>query len=465
MLKYLPLFMFVQISICNKISAQDFTIHNNPLFNLLIQSNQSIPVITNGRDDNYIPLFDTKNRKNFKLVKNKDGLFLLVNGTGKLYKVSNELNNAIKFTRIDSTFFTGYNQSSIDFSYHDTVFSLGGSGFWKINGQLRYFSKASAEWNILKITNEYPAFNLLYNYLENKSTIYWISPSFEDPATFNKIENNSVIKLNLKTKKTERLGILSSKYNAILNELKISTLFSANIPSLNGTLVYYKGEEEYLFNFEKNEVYKLTNHLIQDKIFQKSNGEFPSTCFEYNNKLYYTIAGDSSFALHLAEFSMKDFTKEPYPLYESDNKISIDFISVYAIAITLIMLSFIIWLVKNKKNKIEIVDRDKNEEDLLTINFSELEKTLIEKIIEKTNQSALFTVDEFNLVLGLSKKSIEIQKKIRGEAIIRINHKFKVRFNQKEDLIERIRSEEDRRFFQYKISNENATLYKLSASN
>ena len=118
-----------------------------------------------------------------------------------------------------------------------------------------------------------------------------------------------------------------------------------------------------------------------------------------------------------------------------------------------------------KKNKIEIVDSDKNEEDLLTINFSELEKTLIEKIIEKTNQSALFTVDEFNLVLGLSKKSIEIQKKIRGEAIIRINHKFKVRFNQKEDLIERIRSEEDRRFFQYKISNENATLYKLSASN
>ena len=465
MLKYLPLFMFVQISICNKISAQDFTIHNNPLFNLLVQTDQSIPVITNGRDDNYIPLFDPKNRKIFKLVKNNKGLFLLVNGTGKLYKVSNGLNDAIKFTRIDATFFTGYNQNSIDFSYHDTLFSLGGSGFWKINGQLRYFSQASDEWNILKITNEYPALNLLYNYSENKSTIYWISPSFEDPATFNKVANNSVIKLNLKTKKVERLGVLTSKCSSIFNELKISTLFSANIASLNGTLVFYKGEEQYLFNFEKNEVYKLNNHFIQDKVFQKSNGEFPSTCFEYDNKLYYTITGDTSFALHLAAFSMKDFTKEPYPLYESDNITSIDFIYIYAFAITLIMLFFIVWQVNYKKNKIEKVDTYKYEQDLQTIEFSELEKTLIEKIIEKTNQSALFTVDEFNIVLGLSKKTIEIQKKIRGEAIIRINHKFKVRCNQKEDLIERIRSEEDRRFFQYKISNENAALYKLSLAN
>jgi hypothetical protein len=58
-------------------------------------------------------------------------------------------------------------------------------------------------------------------------------------------------------------------------------------------------------------------------------------------------------------------------------------------------------------------------------------------------------------VLGLTKKSLEIQKKIRTETLNRINHRFKMKFETDEDLIERIRSEEDRRFYRYIIREEN----------
>lgn len=93
------------------------------------------------------------------------------------------------------------------------------------------------------------------------------------------------------------------------------------------------------------------------------------------------------------------------------------------------------------------------------IQFNEHEKTLIQHIIEKSKNQQFFTVAELNLHLGVKNKSIEIQKKIRTEAIIRINHKFNVNFNMDTVFIERIRSIEDRRYFNYYINEGNIKTY------
>ncbi len=100
----------------------------------------------------------------------------------------------------------------------------------------------------------------------------------------------------------------------------------------------------------------------------------------------------------------------------------------------------------------------KEEED--PIKFSQLEMTIIQLIIEKSNTQQYFTVNELNLHLGVKNKSIEIQKKIRTEAIIRINHKFNVNCQMDTVFIERVRSIEDRRYFNYYINDENAKMYR-----
>jgi hypothetical protein len=92
------------------------------------------------------------------------------------------------------------------------------------------------------------------------------------------------------------------------------------------------------------------------------------------------------------------------------------------------------------------------------LEFNAIEMELINKIISKSKKGEHFSVEEINSTLGLSKKSFEIQKKIRTETINRINHKFKLKFNLSAVLIERARSEDDRRFFEYKITNENILL-------
>ena len=65
------------------------------------------------------------------------------------------------------------------------------------------------------------------------------------------------------------------------------------------------------------------------------------------------------------------------------------------------------------------------------------------------------SVEELNTILGISKKPLEYQKRIRTETITQINSKFKELYNQESDFIERTRGEEDKRFFNYIIGKEN----------
>ena len=51
-------------------------------------------------------------------------------------------------------------------------------------------------------------------------------------------------------------------------------------------------------------------------------------------------------------------------------------------------------------------------------------------------------------------KNMRDSKKIRAETINKIKHKFKIEYNTNSNLIKRIRTEEDRRFYKY-IINEN----------
>jgi hypothetical protein len=127
--------------------------------------------------------------------------------------------------------------------------------------------------------------------------------------------------------------------------------------------------------------------------------------------------------------------------------------------ITLIILSITLGMIFFKGNKGRNLSNSIREDLEDPIQFNALEKTIIGLIIEKSRTEQYFTVNELNLHLGVKNKSIEIQKKIRTEAIIRINHKFNVNCQMDTVFIERVRSIEDRRYFNYYINDENAKVY------
>jgi predicted ribosome-associated RNA-binding protein Tma20 len=61
-------------------------------------------------------------------------------------------------------------------------------------------------------------------------------------------------------------------------------------------------------------------------------------------------------------------------------------------------------------------------------------------------------IESLNYILGLSKKSIEIQKKNRSEFLNKLNQKIKEVLSTEENIIIRVKDEEDKRVFVYQLN-------------
>ncbi len=83
------------------------------------------------------------------------GLWVGINGTGKVYQLDSNMN----ITRLDKTEYGGSSFGSADFILNDTLFSIGGYGFWNTNGAIRYFNQITKEWDIIKSNISIPFAN------------------------------------------------------------------------------------------------------------------------------------------------------------------------------------------------------------------------------------------------------------------------------------------------------------------
>ena len=443
----LPIFCISQTYWIPKTDYINF-LYNHPKSEIILSRPTTI--------QRYLPILEPHLKNyNQNFIKNKKGLFILLDGTGQIYKATSENKNQIAFTRQDSTYFIGYNGENINFSYEDTLYSLGGVGFWRVNGQLRYFSEAISEWNITKLNKENPVTNYLFNYLPAKSSLYFVSRPFDDAATFEKTTAYTITQLDLKKKKNIKLGYLNKRFADLC--IKTETIpICINLASLNGTLIYFNTEEQYLLNFENNLAYKLNNPQIIDLFFRKSGGNIPINAFELNNRIYFQFPSDTSNSLKSIPISINDFAKEPIEFIESEDTSNRYLIIALLSALVLIGGGYIIKVVYKKYSDAKKI----NESTSVNIDFNEQEKNLINFLIEKSNINTLVSVEELNFSLGISKKTLEIQKRTRTETIHRINHKFRLKYDIDKDFIDRVRAEEDKRYYNYIINKENANLYK-----
>ena len=440
--------------------GQEIVIKNNELLAFLYKTDATIESISDQANVNkLIPQQDPHLRNyNQVIVKDKTGLYILIDGTGRVYKASGLKGQDVIFERIDSTHFYGYNGYAIIFSSGDTLFSLGGGGFWRENGQLRYFSPVHHEWNIMRTNVEVPAHEVIHHYNASSKTIYFLQVPFQDEAIGKEYLDYSMYSLDLNARVNRKLGLLHDNLLRLNSENKRYV----NIPSLGGALVSFGRLNDYLLRFHDNTVYKLRPGKLFEDFYSKSDQSFVSNLFSIGNKVYYTFSNDSLYKLQSFEVSMKDFVKEPYPIYyPSQGMIN----SKYAwggFLFFLLAFASYFFLKKTRTGRLSslpmVVDnKDQVEEEMA---FNTIEEDLIVKMLIASRSKKQFSVDDINMVLGLGRKTLEIQKKGRTEAINRINHKFRLIHNVKVDLIERLRSEEDRRFYRYIISEENARLLK-----
>jgi hypothetical protein len=205
---------------------------------------------------------------------------------------------------------------------------------------------------------------------------------------------------------------------------------------------------------KKNKVFKLKHNSLYDLMFN-DNVISSYLTFSIGDTLYYSKASFTD--IFKVSISIDDFTEEPYPVFKEVNFFEKNLVEmIFILIITIITIfAFKKYYIKPlKKGDIEIKSKD-----LSSIEFNTIESHLISKLIEKSNLDSFLTVEDFNIYLGIKKKPLEIQKRVRNEFINRVNHKFNVNFNLQTVFIERVKANEDRRFTNYTISKDNSKIY------
>jgi hypothetical protein len=88
------------------------------------------------------------------------------------------------------------------------------------------------------------------------------------------------------------------------------------------------------------------------------------------------------------------------------------------------------------------------------------ERDLLSFIYDQSAEERLTSIEEINKVIGAAQRSPEIQKRLRSDLIISINEKLSILTKSKKPVIEKQRSEFDKRSFEYFILPEYMDLVK-----
>lgn len=392
------------------------------------------------------------------LVKGGNSLYMVVDGTGRIYRVE-ESGSRMNFIRLDSTRFFGYNFGFIPFCYNDTIYSLGGYGFWKFNGQLREFIESKGEWELAKLNVEIP----FARFGVSSSPLYWLS--YEEKKLYvgytlrsnegirSPIQNariDSAFVLDLKDRKWTSLGAM----NKLARE---KTSDAENLPgSPWGQLVHSNLEDKfYLLNFAGNSIMTL-NAEKSRRINQLVSNE---SILYFKDSVLFIGTQDKS--LDSISMRLSDFTLLAKPLYfkRTPRLLTADHKSTSGIVYALMALVFVLFAVlvfrERKFRKLLALGGNRPDVQSSTLSeiFTETERAVIIRIYESSLLGKVTTIDDLNTILGVTQKSIDLQKKHRSDIIISVNKKFRFVKGTNDLLINKRRSDGDKRSFEYFVEH------------
>ena len=392
------------------------------------------------------------------LLIRKGELYVHISATGMLYKCTGNVGiDSLRFDRIDKTEHYGYNINAKTFVHKDKFYNIGGYGFWRWNGQLRFFNDRSADWKIERLNREIPVVVDPPGFPQWKSRNggQLISLGFVLGRQSEKVPENervksidSVISFDLEKEDWTVLGKLNPKLDALSkSEYTVRSVLDA------GLVVDLKENIQYL-NLLENKIYSLSNRDILNFFYSNI---VQKVSWYMDGQIYYTILGE--WQVDSLKIGSQDFTFTGEQVYTTTSDSSTAYISGSILAL-LAIAGF--WLYKNRKQHVPSTDSKPNTSDVSTVRspypikevFEEVEKALLKLLMDNmVNRNSRTATDEVNRVLGMASKSGDMQKRKRSDVIRSINAKYRILMPEKDlDLIERVKSDLDARLYEYCIT-------------
>lgn len=352
--------------------------------------------------------------------KKGDDTLVTVPGTGHLYKLSL---NPILLTRLDRTYFRGYNFTATQFLRKDTLFSVGGRGFWTKNSLITYYNTNAGEWDLYMSNNDNirPSLSGFTGYSKKHDAFF--SSYYQD----DELSNGYKIPMSIFDFRKREWSIIGNLADYVTDYIK----FKHQLLWLDEyILIWVAGSPSKVF---------LINPLDNKSyIYSPKNPSFflgPAELYFNNGFLYSRLAfvpGKSDWVI-LDSLSLNDIIKSSVyagPAYQNNSIWSEKKILIPVIFILIIITSFF-YFKRKKANSLHVTD----------------DEIKILKLLLNNSQNK-YNTNKINEILGIDKRNYATQRKIRNDAINMLNEKFIHSLGEKE-LICRAPNIEDKRMTDY----------------
>jgi len=423
-------------------------------------------------------LFETKDlpKINYEgstqLIKSKKGLYVCIPGTGRVYEINIERDSLV-YKRIDKTIFTGYNFDCLLFALDTALYSFGGQGFWVINGTLRKYNSSSYEWYAIKLNENITKtfFNLeTFHFLDTSNQSLTIEGPDVNPAFLKDVEKDSLYKHKLFT-----LDIQKGNWK-LIGDLKID-----NFPHY-GITPWGIFTGETVVDVKNNKIYKYKEvEKFALIVGAQTKGDRFDITFCVDSTIFFGNFKTRIDSLTISRSDLVDTGLTVYTPLKTTSTIKKESVLMIAV-VGLSIISFILFTkLYSKKNTPATIasigipmsnpepvaeqKKDENNDGTMMFKSSKIlnlleqrERVLLKFIYEQSSEDRLTTIDEINKVIGASLRSSEIQKRLRSDIITSINEKLGIVTNNKKPVIDKQRSEFDKRSFEYYVRKEHMEL-------
>ena len=424
------------------------TVKNSQFLSKIVENSKS-PLVLRGPAQSFIqfnhPVLGIREQV---AIKTPNNFFIAISGAGRIYQQIAVTDSLLYFKRIDDNENINYNLGAFYFSIGETVYNQGGYGFWKTNGTLRGFNFKDGEWDVFPTNIEVynPIFPSSSWFDASKNALYipyqqLINSGLKGFQSAAGTVIDGVMYLDCKTWDWLHIGKVRSNYLNILKSSKIK------VYNESGYFVS-DGEDVYWFNFLNNSVSVNSNRTLAQSINRLDN----SSIHYYKEGILYSYFPATG-ALDTLVIDESKFVKEPEPMWG----LQLDLATIWPLLLCLFLFVVSLWYffkIPTKKVQKRTTETLMLGIKKLDVSFNQTELSLIDLLIEKSLVGATATINDINYVLGIKDKNVGMQKKVRSDVINGINERFKYATSQDIQLVLSVRSETDKRYFEYFIAKD-----------
>jgi len=417
----------------------------------------------------------------FTLVKAGRSTYLVREATGQVYKAVYE-KGLPTLIRIDSTNHSGDNFRMIALERSDTLYSIGGYGFWQVRDHVSRFVPESHSWTFIRVENPIPVIHWIHHYDAAEDALYVLCGNYRETVQdMQRPGKDTILRFNFKEHAWKSLGRLDPRLNRLSgywfeNE---ETGFAHTPFGLIGML-----GDPYLFDFPRNAVFPLRKapfDALRDILdsYEKDESEYRSTVFLNDTLHFISTFGDS--VHHLAmPLSRGDFEyKASSPIFTPiGERAWLD--HLFTLSIVLMAGMALLYYLRTRKDEplpdgrstacpadepekpsteafragMQVAQEADSTAAVARFldNLPPGERELLQRLFILSLQGRMMDIEACNRCLGVSRKEETIRKTRRSQAITNINEAYSVTVRREGELVVRVRNPDDKRSYLYTLS-------------